>query len=272
VTEDWLLRYKRELSLDNSKTKYPPALSWESGLDIALNHGVRVVIFTQGLPDSVTMKKLKAADVTVIATATHLVEAIVAEEIGCDAVIAQGMEAGGERATFIGKVSDGLNPLTMLIPLFVDHLEIPVIASGGIGDVRGAYAMLGMGAQGMQIGTIFIPSPESGASPAYKQAVLNSLECSTTISRVFSGRPARVIINRLTRDANRIDFTLPAQKVQSKLMRPLIEVAREMQVTDIMPLYAGISAYMASEESVSEVLDDWAYALTEPYREDDDVA
>lgn len=269
VMEDWLKRYRRQLGISDVmiETHSETALDWHDQVDFALEHEIPVVIFTHGLPTDEVLSRLKANGVAVIATATHLVEALIAEEIGCDAIIAQGMEAGGERATFIGNMAAGMYPLTTLVPLFVDQLSIPVIATGGIGDVRGAYAMFGMGAQAVQMGSLLIPTHESGAASVYKSAVINSLECSTVISRIFTGRPARVLINRLVLDANQIDFKMPPAPIHQSLMRPIAQAAEAQDREDYMPMYAGMGAFMARQTSVTHLIEEWAIALTEPYSE-----
>lgn len=267
----WIAPYLSALGA-TAATEQEESISWTDQVSIAIEHNMAAVIFSHGLPDDATIARLRSSGIVCIATATHLVEALIAEKIGCDAIIAQGLEAGGERATFIGAAVDGLYPLTALVPLFVDQLEIPVIAAGGIGDVRGAYAMLGMGAHGLQMGSVLIPAEESGAAEAYKTAVLNSLECSTTITDVLSGHPTRVLSNQLTREYRQANLPHLPRATHDAMMQPLLAAATAQNKTQLMPMPAGMAAFMATNRPVGEVIDEWAMALTDPYMSDQEVA
>jgi enoyl-[acyl-carrier protein] reductase II len=113
------------------------------------------------------------------------------ERVGIDAIIAEGMESGGH----VGEVT------TMaLVPMVADAVKVPVIAAGGIGDARGVVAALALGAQGVQLGTIFAASAECTAHPNYKQAIIKAKERSTVVTGAITGHPVRVIANKLTRD------------------------------------------------------------------------
>jgi len=148
------------------------------------------------LPDD-AMREAKAAGRTVMTMVTTVEEAKLAEEKGADVLVAQGSDAGGHRGTFdITKHPYGANIGTFsLVPQIVDNVRVPVVAAGGVMDGRGLVAALALGAQGVQLGTRFLTSAESGAHPAYKKALLESTEEDTVITKAFSGRPARGIRN-----------------------------------------------------------------------------
>src|SRR2546422_5276819 len=131
-----------------------------------------------------------------IGTATTVEEAITMEKSGVDAVVTQGSEAGGHRGSFGSDFASGMVGTMALVPQVVDAVGVPVIASGGIMDGRGVAAALALGASAVQMGTAFLTCDESGIPEVYKEAILTAREDATHLTRAFSGRPARGIINR----------------------------------------------------------------------------
>jgi nitronate monooxygenase len=157
-----------------------------------------VVSFHFGLPAAAKMAALRSAGITLLASATSLEEARAVADAGVDAVVAQGIEAGGHRGVFDpGAPDDGLGTFA-LTRLLVQNLEIPVIAAGGIMDGEGIAASLALGASAAQMGTAFITCPESDADGPYRAALLDKANVRTTITAAISGRPARCIVNRFT--------------------------------------------------------------------------
>ena len=129
-------------------------------------------------------------------SATNIAEAKELESLGVDFIIAQGSEAGGHRGTWLRDPYDALTGTLALTRLIVRAVRVPVVAAGGIMDGAGIAAVLALGAQAAQLGTAFIPCPESGASQVHKQALLAALEDDTRITEKFSGKPARGLVNR----------------------------------------------------------------------------
>lgn len=172
-----------------------------------LEEEVPIVSFTNGLPSAEIMKMLKKERVIVMGTATSVAEAIAIEKAGCDAIIAQGFEAGGERATFLEPppyIGSRIGTMT-LVPALVDRVSIPVVASGGIMDGRGVVAAFALGAVAVQMGTAFIACMESGAHPMYKHALSRASDRDTVVTPVFTGRPGRALPNHLTQSTAQLD-------------------------------------------------------------------
>ena len=157
-----------------------------------------VVSFHYGLPDDGLVKRVKSSGARVIASATTVSEARHLEKGGCDAVIAQGTEAGGHRGMFLNVDIATQIGLFALLPQVVDAVSIPVIASGGIADARGLVAALMLGAAGVQIGTAFLFCPEAKILPPHRAALRAARDDSTVLTNVLSGRPARAPGNRHT--------------------------------------------------------------------------
>ena len=177
---------------------------FEDQLAVVITERVPVFSFTFGIPE------LPEMDALVIGTATTVAEASALERAGVDAVLAQGYEAGGHRATFLAPAENSLIGTMALIPPIVDAVSIPVIAAGGITDGRGAAAALALGAQAVALGTAFLGCAEAGVSPSYRAA----LGSDTTVTAVMTGRHARVVrtslIDRLEASGQRPpDFPLP---------------------------------------------------------------
>jgi len=150
-----------------------------------------VVSFHFGLPPSDTMKRIKQTGAVVLSSATTVAEARRLEAEGADAIIAQGLEAGGHRGTFTEGDGAGLIGTMALVPQMVDAVGVPVIAAGGIADGRGIAAAFALGASGVQIGTAFLGCPEAAVPRVHRDALHGAADEDTRLTRVFTGRPAR---------------------------------------------------------------------------------
>jgi nitronate monooxygenase len=178
-------------------TEFPAV---EEAVAIALDAKVPVVSFAMGSPRPY-VDQAHAGGALVVGTATTVAEAEEIEACGADAVVAQGSEGGGHRSTFAASPPGAL-PLVgtvALVPAVVDAVRLPVLAAGGIMDGRGLAAALALGAQGVQLGTRFLLATESGAPPSYRRCLLAGDETSTAVTDVYSGRPARGIVNDFAR-------------------------------------------------------------------------
>jgi nitronate monooxygenase len=163
-----------------------PIPRFEDQIAVIADERVRIFSFTFGIPPLV---RLNGLDAFTIGTATTVTEAIALEAAGVHAVVAQGYEAGGHRATFLGPVERSLIGTVALVPQLVDAVSMPVIASGGIMDGRGVAAALALGAQAVQLGTAFLACDEAGISRAQREA----LDGETVVTRVLTGRHARAV-------------------------------------------------------------------------------
>ena len=172
-----------------------------------------VVSFHFGLPDSALLARVKAADCRVMASATTVAEALWLEARGVDIIIAQGYEAGGHRGMFLGpnlNRASASQPGTLaLVPQVVDAVSVPVVAAGGIADGRGIAAAFALGAAGTQIGTAYLLCPEAATPSLYLDALRGARADATFLTNVFTGRPARILVNRLALEVGPIANALP---------------------------------------------------------------
>ena len=175
------------------------------------------------------------------------------EAEGCDAVIAQGLEAGGHRGMFLAKdVASQVGTLA-LTPQIVDAVEIPVIAAGGIGDARGIVAAFALGASAVQIGTAYLRCPESRASAVHRKALEQAREDQTAVTNVITGRPARGIVNRVIRDLGSVNPLAPEFPRAADALAPLRARAEQQGSGDFSPLWSGQSARMCREISAGQL-------------------
>lgn len=198
-----------------------------------------VASFTFGILDAAQVARLHAAGCLVVGTATTVAEARAWAQVGADAVCASGTEAGGHRGTFLGDFTASQVGTLALVPQCVDAVDIPVIAAGGIMDGRGIAAAQALGAQAVQMGTAFLACHESGIGPAYRQALAQAQDTDTRLTRVFSGRPARGIVNAMMEALAAEEDRVPAYPVQNALTGALRRTAAAQGRTSHLSLWAG---------------------------------
>lgn len=180
-----------------------------------------VVSFHFGLPEKALLDRVKATGAKVLSSATTVEEAVWLEQQGCDAIIAMGLEAGGHRGIFL---SDDLNTqigLMALVPQIVDAVSVPVIAAGGIGDARGIVAAFALGASAVQMGTAYLFTPEANVSASHHYALRHAQASETALTNLFTGRPARGIVNRVMRELGAINPLAPAFSRAGGALMPL---------------------------------------------------
>jgi nitronate monooxygenase len=205
-----------------------------------------VVSFHFGLPARGLVQRIKKLGLKILSSATSVEEAKWLEDHGCDAVIVQGFEAGGHRAMFLETEADTQVGLFALLPQVADAVSIPVIAAGGIADARGIVAALALGASGVQMGTAYLLCPEANVSPAYRQALQQSTDTGTAITNLFSGRPARGLLNRYLREAGPISESALPFPYAATMVAPLRAASEKAGSPDYMQLWAGQSARLAN--------------------------
>jgi nitronate monooxygenase len=198
-----------------------------------------VASFTFGILSVEQIQRLHDAGIFVIGTITHAEEAIAWQSRGADAVIASGTESGGHRGTFIGAQEDATLKTFELLPTIVAAVDIPVIAAGGIMDGADIKRALDMGAQAVQMGTAFLVTDESAINPHYKQRLLTAGDHPTRLTRTFSGRYARGLVNRVMRELEPVEAQLPAYPVQNALTSPIRAEAAKRGDTELMSLWCG---------------------------------
>jgi len=195
--------------------------------------------FHFGLPDKALLARVKSWGSKIIASATTVEEALWLEAAGIDAIIAQGLEAGGHRGHFL---SDDIN-LQMgtfaLLPQIVKAVKLPVIAAGGIVDAHGVSAAMALGAAGVQAGTAYLLCPESTTSAIHRTALSSDDARHTALTTVLSGRPARGIVNRAIRELGASSRSTPAFPLASAAIAPLRAAAEKQGHGDFSPLWCG---------------------------------
>jgi len=230
--------FRNELNLNNEMPDLRFDNHLETKVEVLIEENVPVCSFTFGIPSTQIIKRLRDNGLLAIGTATTVEEAKAIEGVGMDAVVMQGSEAGGHRATFLGEANDSMVGTIALVPQTVDHVAIPVIASGGIMDGRGCAAAYMLGAQAVQMGTAFLTTYESGAPHLHKEAILDANEENTVITKAFSGKEARGIQNRFTRFMEEQPFITP-YPIQNSLTKGIRSEAATQDNTELMSLWSG---------------------------------
>lgn len=220
----------------------------------------RVVSFHFGLPEKRLYDRVKAAGSIVIVSATTVEEARWLEARGVDAIIAQGAEAGGHRGIFLSEDVTSQPGTMALVPQVVDAVRVPVIAAGGIGDARGIAAALMLGAAGVQIGTAYLLTPESTISPIYRAALKGAREDQTVLTNVFTGRPARGIVNRIVREVGPMSADAPAFPVATGATFPLRAKAEASGSGEFTSLWSGQAPRFAREMPAGDFTRELAHA------------
>lgn len=211
----------------------------EDMLDVMLELRPRVVSFHFGLPGQQMVQALKEAGIVILSSATTVKEARILEEGGCDAIIAQGWEAGGHRGTFASTWDAARVGTFALVPQIVDAVSVPVIAAGGIADGRGIAAAFALGASGVQPGTAFLTTEEAATTAVHRKALLEADEEDTRLTRAFSGRPARGISNRYIEEMAPHDEKLPDFPILNTVTGPLRKASTQAGSGDFVALWSG---------------------------------
>lgn len=236
-----LAPYYREFGLDPAAIPAGPGRAPFSAALAELVEALRppVVSFHFGLPEPALLARVKAAGARVLSSATTVDEARWLESRGVDAVIAQGLEAGGHRGMFLSAdVTTQLGTLA-LVPQLVAALRVPVIAAGGIADAAGVRAAMALGAAGVQVGTAYLCSDEAFTSPLHRAALQSEAAATTALTTLYSGRPARGIVNRLMRELGPLHPLAPAFPLATAGVAPLRAAAESRGSGDFSPLWAG---------------------------------
>ena len=207
-----------------------------------------VVSFHFGLPEPALRRRLRAVGARLIASATTVAEARWLEKEGVDAVIAQGNEAGGHRGMFLTDDIAAQAGTFALVPQTVDAVRVPVIAAGGIADGRGVAAALVLGAAAAQVGTAYMLTPEAKVSEVHRAALKAARDDGTSVTNVFTGRPARGLINRVMREVGPMATGAPAFPLAASAIAPLKAAAEAKGLGDFTSLWSGQAAALAREE------------------------
>lgn len=208
-------------------------------LEVLTEFKPAVVSFHFGLPAPELVAGVKRWGAKVLSSATTVAEAQWLEAHGVDAIIAQGLEAGGHRGIFLSDDLTSQVGLFCLLPQIVRAVKVPVIAAGGIADAQGVAAVLAMGAAAAQIGTAYLLCPESLSSPIHRAALKSDAAKHTALTNLFTGRPARGILNRVMRELGPISASAPAFPTATAAIMPLRAKAEAKGLGDFSPLWSG---------------------------------
>lgn len=221
---------------------------------VLVQERVPIVSTTFGLLPDVLFQSLKAEGTLLIATATCIREAIAVERAGYDAVVAQGAEAGGHRGSFLTPDDPPLIGSMALIPQVVDAVSIPVIASGGIMDGRGVAAALLLGASAVQMGTAFLTTIESGADKVWVESIMNASDTQTTVTKTFSGKCARGLLNRFTTMMAPYEDQVGHYPLQNQITTPIRLEAKRRGNSDFMSLWCGQGVRLCRRTSAIDLI------------------
>lgn len=244
----------QELGWDSLPTPTRWCEDFEAQLDALITARPAVASFTFDVLHGSQLQRLHDAGILVVGTATNLQEAIVWQAMGADAVCLQGVEAGGHRGTFIGAQKDSTLGLFALLEACKAHIEVPLIAAGGIMDGRQIKQALQAGAQWVQMGTAFLTTKESAIHPAYKQRLLESSSDTTRQTRAFSGRIARGLDNHYMQTMAAVADKVPAYPIQNALTGAIRAAAAKAGNTGLMSMWAGQGVAAARDLTVSELM------------------
>lgn len=234
---DLMARIHDELGLAKPLLPLLPLNPFEDQLLAIIEARPAAFSFTFGIPGADAMARLRRAGIFTFGTATTLAEGEALEAAGVDAIVAQGEEAGAHRGSFLKPFEQSMVPMRDLTRSLIEAVSIPVVASGGIMDGREIAEMLEAGAAAAQLGTAFLPCPESGAPEPHKQALMAARSDSTAITRAFSGRPARGLHNEFMALADELPI-LPFRQ-QNDLTRPMRNEAGKQGKAGYISLWAG---------------------------------
>lgn len=241
---------------------YSPA-RFEDQARVLLDAKVPAFSFIYGIPPKEILEECRAKSIVTIGAATTPDEAAALQEAGVDAIAASGFEAGGHRGSFLRAAEDSLTGTLSLVPQIVDIVDVPVIAAGGIGDARGVIATLALGAEAVQMGTVFLAYEESGASRLHREAVLRRKAGYTALTKGFTGRLARGIHNPLMEELNREGTEILPYPLQRGLVTNLSIAAEAAGRSDLLPLWAGQSATLAPCTDLSAFLNSLVREVSE---------
>lgn len=210
--------------------------------DLLEEYRPEVVSFHFGLPDATLLARIKACGSKVLSSATTVDEALWLQDHGADAIIVQGLEAGGHRGMFLTTDITTQAGTLALLPQIVRAVAVPVIAAGGIADAAGVAAVIGMGASAAQVGTAYLLCPEATTSSVHRAALQTAAARHTALTNLFTGRPARGIMNRVMRELGPISSAAPDFPLATSAIAPLRARAEAAGSSDFSPLWSGQNA------------------------------
>ena len=220
-----------------------------------------IISFHFGLPNKELMARIKGWGTKIISTATTLKEALWLEAKGVDAIIAQGLEAGGHRGMFLSADITTQVGLAALVPQIVSQVKVPVIAAGGIADAKGVQAALLLGATAVQVGTAYLLCNETNTSQLHRAALKSVQAEHTALTTIFTGKPARGIVNRAIKELGYISKEAPVFPYASIEMGKLRAAAEKNNSAEFSPLWSGQNPSGCKEISAGELTKQLSFLL-----------
>jgi nitronate monooxygenase len=250
-----LAPYYEEFGIDAASIPAGPGRAPFSAEAADLLEEIRppVVSFHFGLPSAELLARVQAFNARVLCSATTIAEARWLEAQGVDAIIAQGLEAGGHRGSFLSDDMSTQVGTFALLPQIVREVKVPVIAAGGIADAKGVAAAMALGAAGVQVGTAYLLCPEANTSAVHRAALKSEAVRHTALTNLFSGRPARAIVNRVMRELGPMSTATPAFPLAGSAIAPLRASAEAQGSGGFSPLWSGQNASGCAELPAAEL-------------------
>ena len=250
-----LAPYYRELGLD--ATASVPAAAREpftdAVADLIAPFRPAVISFHFGLPNDKLLARVRSWGSRILSSATTVDEALWLQHRGVDAIIAQGLESGGHRGMFLTDDTTTQVGTLALVPQIVRKTRIPVIAAGGIADTSAVAAAMALGASGVQVGTAYLLCPEASTSALHRAALQSDAARHTALTRLFSGRPARGIVNRLMRELGAQEAVAPTFPLAAASLAPLRQAAERQGLDTFTPLWSGQNASACKAVAAAEL-------------------
>jgi nitronate monooxygenase len=250
-----LAPYYKEFGIDADSIPAGPGRGAFSAkaADVVEAFNPRVVSFHFGLPSVELLARVKALGAKILCSATTIEEARWLEAQGVDAIIAQGLEAGGHRGIFLSEDLSTQIGTFALVPQIARTVKVPVIAAGGIADARGVAAAMALGAAGVQVGTAYLLCPEATTSAIHRAALKSEAVRHTALTNLFTGRPARAIVNRIIKELGPISPAAPVFPLAIAAIAPLRAKAEAQGSGDFSPLWAGQNASACREVPAADL-------------------
>jgi nitronate monooxygenase len=258
-----LAPYYKEFGIDPDTVPVGPGRApFSSGAaDVLSEFKPAVVSFHFGLPSAELLARVRAWGSKILSSATTVEEARWLEAHGVDAIIAQGLEAGGHRGIFLsGDLSTQVGTFALL-PQIVREVKLPVIAAGGIADAKGVAAAMALGAAGVQIGTTYLLCPEATTGTVHRAGLKSEAARHTALTNLFTGRPARGIVNRIMKELGPISTAAPAFPLATAAIAPLRAKAEGQGSGDFSPLWSGQNAGGCKEVPAAQLTHELAADL-----------
>jgi nitronate monooxygenase len=255
-----LSRYYVEFGIDvNNIPEGPGRVPFnDEAADVLSEFKPAVVSFHFGLPSRALLARVKSWGSKIFSSATTVDEARWLEAHGVDAVIAQGLDAGGHRGIFLSDELTTQVGTFALLPQVIRAVKCPVIAAGGIADAKGVAAAMRLGAAAVQVGTAFLLCPEATTSAVHRAALKSDAARHTALTNLFTGRPARSIVNRFIKELGPISAAAPAFPLATNAVAPLRAKVESQGSSDFSPIWSGQNASGCKDVPAAQLVSELA--------------